>query len=169
VHPSQIRILAGQSISPGYRLTCSAWYKSTSRALNSPVLEWTSGVRIWLQVQSDWWPEGGTGANLVDNTGAFHIISITDVNDTLWHNLIISYDVVTGLGRLYIDGTNKKVKNFGVFALKTDEDLYLGTREIPYQGISYQFSGRIDDVRIYNRALSESEILALYHEGGWGY
>lgn len=29
-------------------------------------------------------------------------------------------------------------------------------------------SNFIDDIRIYNRALSESEIQALYHEGGWG-
>jgi hypothetical protein len=27
--------------------------------------------------------------------------------------------------------------------------------------------GKLDDIRIYNRALSESEILALYREGGW--
>ena len=30
------------------------------------------------------------------------------------------------------------------------------------------FEGKIDDIRIYNRALSEEEIQALYHEGGWG-
>jgi hypothetical protein len=29
------------------------------------------------------------------------------------------------------------------------------------------FSGFLDDIRIYNRALSESEIQHLYHEGGW--
>jgi hypothetical protein len=29
------------------------------------------------------------------------------------------------------------------------------------------FDGKIDDVRIYNRALSETEIQALYHEGGY--
>ncbi len=29
------------------------------------------------------------------------------------------------------------------------------------------FSGKIDDIRIYNRALTEAEIQALYHEGGW--
>ena len=27
--------------------------------------------------------------------------------------------------------------------------------------------GKLDDIRIYNRALSESEIQALYHENGW--
>jgi hypothetical protein len=29
------------------------------------------------------------------------------------------------------------------------------------------FNGKIDDVRLYNRALTESEIQALYQEGGW--
>jgi hypothetical protein len=29
------------------------------------------------------------------------------------------------------------------------------------------FPGLIDDIRIYNRALSEPEIQALYHENGW--
>jgi hypothetical protein len=29
------------------------------------------------------------------------------------------------------------------------------------------WQGAIDDIRIYNRALSEAEIASLYHEGGW--
>lgn len=29
------------------------------------------------------------------------------------------------------------------------------------------FSGSIDEVRLYNRTLTEDEIKALYHEGGW--
>jgi hypothetical protein len=38
-----------------------------------------------------------------------------------------------------------------------------------YNNITYSqyVNGIIDDVRIYNRALSGSEIQALYHEGGW--
>lgn len=31
----------------------------------------------------------------------------------------------------------------------------------------YMYHGAIDDIRIYNRALSEEEISNLYHEGGW--
>lgn len=31
----------------------------------------------------------------------------------------------------------------------------------------YYLNGMLDDIRIYNRALSISEIEALYHEGGW--
>ncbi len=29
------------------------------------------------------------------------------------------------------------------------------------------FIGSIDDIRIYNRALTDEEIMILYHEGGW--
>jgi hypothetical protein len=35
-------------------------------------------------------------------------------------------------------------------------------------GSNYYMRGKIDDVRIFNRALTEEEIQALYHEGGWG-
>jgi hypothetical protein len=31
----------------------------------------------------------------------------------------------------------------------------------------FYFPGDIDDIRIYNRALTEAEIQALYQEGGW--
>lgn len=31
----------------------------------------------------------------------------------------------------------------------------------------YYLNGKVDDIRIYNRVLSESEINQLYHEGGW--
>ena len=45
-------------------------------------------------------------------------------------------------------------------------NLFVGTASGMYFGESY-FDGTIDDIRIYNRALTESEIDALYHEGGW--
>lgn len=32
----------------------------------------------------------------------------------------------------------------------------------------YYFNGIIDDIRVYNRALTKEEIQVLYHEGGWG-
>jgi len=43
-------------------------------------------------------------------------------------------------------------------------DLYIG--KISRSGDDW-FVGTIDDIRIYNRPLSNDEIQALYHEGGW--
>jgi hypothetical protein len=34
-------------------------------------------------------------------------------------------------------------------------------------GVEHVWDGSLDDIRIYNRALSAAEILALYHENGW--
>jgi hypothetical protein len=32
---------------------------------------------------------------------------------------------------------------------------------------TYYWNGVIDDIRVYNRALSDEEVQSLYHEGGW--
>ncbi len=42
-----------------------------------------------------------------------------------------------------------------------------GGPQIGHAQYSFWFQGSIDDIRIYNRALSESEINELYHENGW--
>jgi Concanavalin A-like lectin/glucanases superfamily len=48
------------------------------------------------------------------------------------------------------------------------DSVYAGaSRESPTGALSDFMKGAIDDIRIYSRALSESEILTLYHEGGW--
>lgn len=53
---------------------------------------------------------------------------------------------------------------------------YSGTQPLAigmhfYQGVpdywTYPYKGKLDDLRIYERVLSPSEISALYHEGGW--
>jgi len=38
--------------------------------------------------------------------------------------------------------------------------------EVGDKNVRY-YQGFLDDIRIYNRALSDIEIQALYHEGGW--
>jgi len=44
-------------------------------------------------------------------------------------------------------------------------NFHIGTAEFDRPNRVYR--GLIDDIRIYNRALSENEIDSLYHEGGW--
>ncbi len=39
----------------------------------------------------------------------------------------------------------------------------------PLSGITNFMIGIIDDIKIFNYALVDSEIESLYHEGGWGY
>jgi hypothetical protein len=61
---------------------------------------------------------------------------------------------------LYVDGVAESVSCLGLRAINTaaETDVYLGSR---LGGASYLFSGLMDDVRIYSRALTYPEIAAL--------
>ncbi len=57
------------------------------------------------------------------------------------------------------------------FSYMNQQDLYFGIMAHSNPtlggyggGFWYPFLGKIDDIRIYNRALSQQEVLALYNE-----
>ena len=65
------------------------------------------------------------------------------------------------------DGENIRIYKDGVQVGITPRTGALGVNDITakigtYQGTNYNFNGTLDDVRIYNRALSGDEIIALY-------
>jgi hypothetical protein len=81
-----------------------------------------------------------------------------------WHLFVHTYDGATQ--RAYIDGefvgSNPIDKAFHA----PNRSLYLGWTAC--EGYAHRgMDGWLDDVRIYNRALNQSEIQDLYHEGGW--
>jgi hypothetical protein len=85
----------------------------------------------------------------------------------LYKHYVITLDGSSGIFKAYIDGnligtlqtarkniyTNASYGGFGIHWWDIGHS-------------STRFNGAIDDVRIYNRALSEIETQALYHEGG---
>jgi len=47
-------------------------------------------------------------------------------------------------------------------------DLFIGSNSLDYNNQPWNvFDGKVDDGRMYNRALSSKEVLTLYHEGGY--
>ena len=83
--------------------------------------------------------------------------------DGSWHQLMMTYDgaVLT----LYKDGKAVVSKSGGVGTLAVypqpvEIGRYYG--EITRPGLNFYYSGFIDDVRIYNRALSDQEVKDLY-------
>ena len=66
------------------------------------------------------------------------------------------------------DGQNIKIYKDGILVGTTPATGNLGTNDVTakigtYTGSSYNFNGSIDDVRIYNRALTPSEVEGLYN------
>ncbi len=69
--------------------------------------------------------------------------------------------------RLYVDGSLVGSHAIDPQSItSTRSDFYLGRRPYipPYEQL---FNGSLDDIRIYNRPLDDSEIRSLYNEGGY--
>lgn len=79
-----------------------------------------------------------------------------------WHHVVAVVDGRTH--RLFLDGELQDTKE-SWFLAHPAEPLYIGRKAPPEKRMF--FNGCIDDVRIYNRALTVEEIGALYGENGW--
>jgi hypothetical protein len=75
----------------------------------------------------------------------------------IWYNVIGTYDGI--YMRLYLDGVFYNITGVSGLLGSNYENLLIGSC---YEG--YYFNGKIDDIRIYNRALNETEIQQLYNE-----
>jgi len=81
--------------------------------------------------------------------------------DGRWHHLAATFD--GSMLKLYADG---KLAARGTLALDTvGTELNVGRSPGPQY--SEHFDGLVDELRVYDRALTMEEIAALYHEGGW--
>ena len=73
----------------------------------------------------------------------------------------IVYAIGKSQVKVYINGQLKSASNaIPNFSTINRQDIYLGK----FSDHWFPLNGVLDDVRIYNRALTENEVLQLYHE-----
>ena len=137
-------------------MTAMAWIKASS--LNS------TGIIAGLGYA--WRLSGGSGGNVafqvMETKPVGAAVGTFPVDDGTWHHVAGSYDGTEY--KLHIDGRmNVSVASAGV--LQGGATAYFGTIGAHYKrsdGAPKQFfNGLIDDVRIYDRVLSEEEVLAI--------
>ncbi len=144
---------------------------STTSTYVSP-MSWTINEDTG-SLQQGWKPQGGGGK-------WSSISGTTDVTDGLWHHVAFVADG-TNRVKIYLDGVEETTTYW-------EEDEHSGGEESDFiadiqyistydhqMGIGLWFrsseqkkffNGRMDDIRIYNRALSASEIEQLYNYTG---
>jgi hypothetical protein len=93
----------------------------------------------------------------------YYISSPASYNDGNWHYAVATYDGSSTV-RLYIDGNQVATKTTsGALPDKTGtQPLRVGANSFALNGF---FTGNIDEVRVWNRALSASEISSQYNSG----
>ncbi|MGZ3533564.1 MAG: LamG domain-containing protein [Vulcanimicrobiaceae bacterium] len=74
-----------------------------------------------------------------------------------WHHVANTYDVTSGNRAIYLDGN--RVANDTAFPFTGNTVGTIG------QGVGTYWPGKIDDMRLYNRALSATEVKQLYNAG----
>jgi hypothetical protein len=119
---------------------------------------------------------GGIGFNTGSATnGDDYINSATDINDGNYHHVVVTRSAGTGAKQIFIDGilSSSDTNNGGL--LDAPELITIGALAdasnpdptspgyTGYQG----YVGLLDDLQIYSRVISSSEVSALYtHPGG---
>ncbi|HEV2210049.1 MAG TPA: LamG-like jellyroll fold domain-containing protein [Verrucomicrobiae bacterium] len=163
----------------GRGFTVEGWINPANVTNSAPLVEWNDtgttnlGIQFWLNggftatsgpgsLSLRVWDTNSqpysleTGANAVTNGG--------------WQHVAVTFDGASGAARLYIDGqlTSVGVLTAGVGTLRTSGDVYFGYHPptLPNNFVSYQ--GGLDEFGIYERALSDCEVAAIYNAGTGG-
>lgn len=96
------------------------------------------------------------------NAGIFYFPSMVTLSTGTWYHLVVTQDGVANTAYAWINGSS--VGSVG-FNPNPGGSLYngaIGTRNYPYE--DYWWSGSIDQVRVFNRLLTQSDVTTLYEE-----
>jgi hypothetical protein len=100
------------------------------------------------------------GRVFLSKTGVSEVLG-GSVTDTAWHHIAVSCG--SGETRIYVDGVSSGALPYGPVFTFT-EGASIGRAE----GIGGCFFGSIDEVSVYNRVLSDSEVQAIFVAGQSG-
>ncbi len=111
---------------------------------------------------------GTLGIDLVNDNTSDNLFCFTLPSTGAWHNITAILDTTqpaNGEVTYYLDGVLQTAVNHSISADTTGnfakEPFYIGSRG----STQLYYAGMIDDVRVYNRALSAAEIKQLYNMG----
>ena len=159
------------NVGAGAGLTIETWINPADVSNERPLVEWnngsTYGVHFWISVTGAGNGPGCIYANIVDTGGGGHTLSSAAgiVVTNQFQHVALTYNEATGIGTLYYNGVAVATQSLGVFTPQTTYNLYLGYRP----GFAPSAIPMIEDaVSIYNRALTGTEILAIYTAGTAG-
>lgn len=134
-------------------MTISAWVKVNKETFYGPII--TKGDRTWRMQLSEPGDTFHGGYGLTGEDEYFNAES--KVKKGMWQMVTLVYS--DKLALMYVDGKFEQRKETELMHLNSDVPIRIGgNAEMPERF----FEGLIDEVSIFNRALSEEEILLHY-------
>lgn len=149
--------VSNSSVLPSSTMSISAWVKRSTTGNWDRLVE-----HEWDTVQEGSWGlfiDSGNDAQFVmKSSGGTQRLAqfTTDLTSDTWYHLVGTYDGSTG--RVYINGVEgEQTFSTSNIAIDTSGNIVIG-------GLTDLLEGNLDDVRIYNYALSPIQIKLLYNE-----
>ncbi len=150
-------------------ITVSAWINPTkSTNGNTSVLSMDTGSTKAYQIT--WKDSGSSGfgayTNIKNTSSTITAFSSQTLTANTWHLVTATYDNTSGVLSIYFDGVlSTTTQGSGGVSYPTfgSRSLILG---MPAASVSTGFKGLVDEVRVYNRALSAQEVSDIYNDPG---
>jgi len=152
----------------GSGLTIDAWINPADVSVQHPIAEWNNGsaigAHLWMSVTSQGGALGSLFANIADTAGNFHIFQSPGslVAPNTFQHVALTYDKASGMATLLLNGVVVAQQNLGTFTPQTTYDLYFGFQRGNW------FAGLMDEIEVFNRALTVAEIQAIFNAGSSG-
>ncbi len=143
-------------------LTISAWvYPETVSGRQGIISKWLANERAYLLELYDDEVEFALGYN---NGSSYKVLyASASLQTERWYHLAGIYDGSSMA--IYVNGVPVNETEWSTAPSSTSANFHIG--DLQYTSARRYFEGKIDDVRMYDRALTDEEIQRLYQEG-WG-
>ena len=150
--------------------TCTAWIKTTTA--DGVIIGWglLSGGNKWIMRVN----QVGGGGQLRCEVDAGYHYGTTKVNDDEWHHVagVLEDDGSPDIAevRLYVDGVRDADNaDLADEPINTIEAMDVTIGQNPHSLGTRSYDGLLDEIRVYDRALTQAEIQAVMNQGGQGF
>jgi hypothetical protein len=160
---------ASLNIGTGAGLTMETWIRPSDATTRYPIAEWNDGfnlgAHLWINVTYAGFGGPGCLYAAVQSGDLAAIIATPPgvLTGGAWQHVAFTYDRASGFERLYLNGAEAASRNVGNRTAQTAYPLHLGHRPG-----AETYRGLLDEVSLYNRALSAVEIRAIHNSGAGG-
>jgi len=114
------------------------------------------GIGCWEGTQNNFM---GVINRAVNGPGLAQAATSINIPQSNWHHVVLNYDKINV--KIYVDGVLAGTKAYIVYVETNTSPIIIGKQNVT--GFEYFTSGLIDDVGIWNRALTQQEITNLYN------
>ena len=154
----------------GRGLTIEGWVKPTSTNGVQPILEWNDGHE---NIGAGLALNGSALQGYLAKTNPLPIrrIAFSSPSNLIatqsWQHVALTWDKDSGFATIYLNGSQVGQTNLGVFAPQTLAPIYMAFQPAGISGRGF-YVGGIDEMTIYNRALSQAELQSIVNADGAG-